>query len=120
MLKTALDVNYYTGEMLKTALDVNYSTGGMQEKAFDVNYSTGGMLKTALDVNYSTLLIELIVCVFQTYPEIFPKPKKSNWNLDDEFSLQSSFYLRPDKIIVAADKNIGFVCMDVDDQLTQH
>ena len=33
----------------------------------------------------------------------------------DEFTFKSDFSLRPDQIIVAADQNIGYVCMDADD-----
>ena len=44
----------------------------------------------------------------------------SKTNVMDEFTFKTSFSLRPDQIIVAADKNIGFVCMDVDNLLEQY
>ena len=40
--------------------------------------------------------------------------------LEENFSFQSHFSLYPDKIVIAADKNIGFVCMDTDDYLSQY
>ena len=39
---------------------------------------------------------------------------------DDEFALQSDFSLNPNQIVVSADKNIGFVCMDVDNLWRQY
>ena len=33
-------------------------------------------------------------------------------NLEDNFSFQSHFLLHPDQIVIAANKNVGFVCMD--------
>ena len=41
-------------------------------------------------------------------------------NVMDEFTFKTSFSLRPDQIIVAADKNIGFVCMYVDNILEHY
>ena len=44
----------------------------------------------------------------------------SKFDLENTDTFQSHFSLRPDQIVVAADKNIGFVCMDVDDYLSQY
>ena len=44
----------------------------------------------------------------------------SRLNLEDNYSFQSHFSLQPDQIVIAADKNIGFVCMDIDDYLSQY
>ena len=41
-------------------------------------------------------------------------------NLEDNFSFRSHFLLHPSQIVIAADKNVGFVCMDTVDYLSQY